>query len=156
MGYGARAGAMTLTAALALAGCGGGGGDGPVHPASVDPARVRVPGDTASAMNRCRELLDSLNDPLQLGKDLHQHRPVADELAVVCDKLGEVAATSYAPELTAMIGNRGREMATEARKLAKHLRDGDAASARQVHIGLVRMRSRLQESLDHATRKKEE
>ena len=155
MGKGAWEWGRCAAVALVLAGCGG-GAEGPVHPAPVDPARVRVPGDAPAALERCRELLDSLADPLQLGTELHRRRPVADELAVVCDTLGEVAAKSYAPELASKLGARGREMATEARKLAKHLRDDDAVSARQVHTGLVRMRSRLQESLDHATRKKEE
>ena len=136
--------AMAGSSTLLAAGCGG-SVDG--HPAQVEKGDVALPGDALSAVKRCQELLESMKDPLALGKELPDARPAADEIAIVAEAMEAIAKKSYAPELSAALGRKGREVAVEARNLAKYLREGDAKTARVVHKGLERLCVRMRNDL---------
>lgn len=132
--------ACLMTSVLALAGCGDSSGPGS-HPEAVEPDSVTVPEDLESAMARMNELLTQLDDPLKVGKELHTHRPVADEIAIVADALTELAGKSHPPGVVANVDKKGKAIAKEARRLATALRKKDAATARAAHEatkGLVR------------------
>ena len=137
---------LALVAAIgapaALLGCGGGGGGGKTsHPAELQPDDVKMPEDLEKGMARLNELLTQLEDPLKVGKELHTHRPVADEVAIVAEGLSGLAGKSHPPAVVANVESKGKTIAKEARRLAEALRKKDAETARAAHTataGLVR------------------
>ena len=141
-----------LGIALLLPACGGGGDE---HPAPVEAADVVQPTDARAAVARLSELLEQLTGPLGEGKDLHAHRPVADELAIVADTVGELAGKNFGPELTAKLGGRAGEIAREGRKLAGFLRKDDAEKARVVHKAMINLVARLKDTLPRLKKSEE-
>lgn len=143
--------AMALASALvlptAIAGCGGESGGSAGHPADLEAADVQVPEDLGACMARMTELLEQLNDPLKVGKDLHEQRPIADEIAILADALSGVAAKGHTPQVVANVDSKGRGIAKEARRLAAALRKKDAATARAAHTATAGLVIRLSNEL---------